>query len=78
MAKSVPLFDYPPSLEAYAIPAEDFLRQHPEYNVLVAGAIVFNQQGKLLLVQRAADEQAFPNYWVSSSSSSHGERRIKP
>ena len=76
MAQSVSPFGYPPSLEAYAIPGKDFLRQHPEYNVLVAGAVVFNQQGKILLVQRAADEQAFPNYWVSSSSSSsssHGQ-----
>ncbi|KAF7451209.1 hypothetical protein A1F99_029860 [Pyrenophora tritici-repentis] len=56
-------FDYQSSLEEYAIPAKEFLRQHPEYHVLATGAIVFNQQGKLLLVQRAADERAFPNYW---------------
>ncbi|EFQ85492.1 hypothetical protein PTT_19555 [Pyrenophora teres f. teres 0-1] len=63
MTASIPSFDYPSSLEAYAIPAEKFLDQHAEYDVLVTGAIVFNQHGKLLLVQRAADERAFPNYW---------------
>ncbi|KAH8729102.1 NUDIX hydrolase domain-like protein [Phaeosphaeriaceae sp. PMI808] len=56
-------FDYPSSLQEYAVNETEYLRQHPEYNVLCTGIVVFNEDGKLLLVQRAADERAFPNAW---------------
>jgi isopentenyldiphosphate isomerase len=58
-------FGYPPSLEQYAVNAAEYLRQHSEYDVLCTGAVVFDKHGKLLLVQRAADELAFPNMWAS-------------
>ncbi|KAF2824525.1 hypothetical protein CC86DRAFT_468621 [Ophiobolus disseminans] len=63
MADTLPHFDYPASLQEFAVNDAEYLRQHPEYNVLCTGVIVFNKEGKLLLVQRAADEKAFPNLW---------------
>jgi isopentenyldiphosphate isomerase len=65
MAESIPKFDYPSSLQEYAVTAAEYLRQHQEYNVLCTGIVVFDKDGKLLLVQRAADEKAFPDMWVS-------------
>jgi isopentenyldiphosphate isomerase len=65
MTISVPSLHYPSSVQEYAVSEQEYLRQHPEYDVLVTGAVVFNREGKLLLVQRAADEKAFPNFWVS-------------
>jgi isopentenyldiphosphate isomerase len=64
MAETIPKFDYPSSLQEYAVTAADYLRQHPDYNVLCTGIVVFDKDGKLLLVQRAADEKAFPDMWV--------------
>jgi isopentenyldiphosphate isomerase len=57
-------FEHPSSLNGYAIDAAEYLRQHPEYDVLCTGVVVFDKHGKLLIVQRAADELAFPNMWV--------------
>ncbi|KAF1995406.1 hypothetical protein P154DRAFT_526329 [Amniculicola lignicola CBS 123094] len=56
-------FEYDPSLEEYMVNEKDFLASNPQHNTLVIGAVVFNGEGKQLLVQRAADEQAFPNAW---------------
>jgi isopentenyldiphosphate isomerase len=64
MTNSPPTFDYPATLQEYAVNETEYLRQHPEYHVLCTGAVVFDKTGKLLLVQRAADEKAFPNLWV--------------
>jgi isopentenyldiphosphate isomerase len=69
MTASVSSLDYPSFLQEYAVSEQEYIRQHPEYDLLVTGAVVFNKEGKLLLVQRAADEKAFPNFWVSSNSS---------
>ncbi|KAL6711026.1 hypothetical protein ACN47E_006901 [Coniothyrium glycines] len=55
--------EYPSALQEYAVSAAEYLRLHPEYHVLCTGIVVFNKDGKLLLVQRAADEKAFPNFW---------------
>ncbi|KAF1946840.1 hypothetical protein EJ02DRAFT_197846 [Clathrospora elynae] len=54
---------YPSSLQEYAVSEKEYVRQHPEYDLLVTGAVVFNREGKLLIVQRAADERAFPDLW---------------
>ncbi|KAI4643496.1 hypothetical protein J4E93_006506 [Alternaria ventricosa] len=54
---------YPDSLQEYAVSEKVYLEQHPEYNCLVTGSIVFNKEGKLLIVQRAAEERAFPDVW---------------
>lgn len=65
MSKTILPFDYDPSLEEYVVNAEAFLSTHLEYDILCTGIAIFDQQGKLLLVQRAAEEHAFPNAWVS-------------
>jgi isopentenyldiphosphate isomerase len=65
MAEVSPQLDYSSSLQEYAITGAEYLRQHPDYDVLCTGVVVFDKNGKLLLVQRAADELAFPNMWVS-------------
>jgi isopentenyldiphosphate isomerase len=70
-------FDYPPVLQEYAVPEKEYLRQHPECNVLCTGIVVFNKDGKLLLVQRAADEKAFPNMWVSNTTAMTAQHAIK-
>jgi len=64
MTTNAPPIDYPVALKEYAVTAQEYLSQHPEYNVLCTGVVVFDKTGKLLLVQRAADEKAFPNLWV--------------
>ncbi|KAF2705622.1 hypothetical protein K504DRAFT_93595 [Pleomassaria siparia CBS 279.74] len=56
-------FEYASSLHEFAVSEKEFLRQNLQYNVLCTGIIVFNTEGKLLLVQRAAEESAFPNAW---------------
>jgi hypothetical protein len=56
---------YSADLQEFAVSEAEYLRQHPQYDVLGSGAVVFDGNGKLLLVQRAADEKAFPGYWVS-------------
>jgi hypothetical protein len=65
MTNPLTLPDHPACLNEYAINAAEYLRQHPEYSVLCTGVVVFDKHGKLLIVQRAADESAFPNMWVS-------------
>lgn len=58
-------FGYPSSLQEYAISESAYLSQHHDVHILCTGAVVFNSEGKLLLVQRAKDEKAFPDAWVS-------------
>jgi isopentenyldiphosphate isomerase len=60
-----PSFEHPSSLQEYTVNAAEYLRQHPEYDVLCTGVVVFDKHDRLLIVQRAADELAFPNMWVS-------------
>jgi isopentenyldiphosphate isomerase len=62
----MPKFEYPPSLNEYAVTASEYLEQHKEYDFLCTGVAVFNTDGKLLLVQRAANEKAFPEAWVGA------------
>ncbi|KAF2475706.1 uncharacterized protein BDR25DRAFT_331499 [Lindgomyces ingoldianus] len=56
-------FEHPPCLQEYMISEKEFFQQNPQYTHLVTGAVVFNSEGNILLVQRAADEKAFPNLW---------------
>jgi isopentenyldiphosphate isomerase len=58
-------FTYPPALQEYAMTEREYLEQHPELSCVCTGAVVFNKEGKMLLVQRAKEESAFPNLWVS-------------
>jgi isopentenyldiphosphate isomerase len=67
MASTSPTFSYVPTLQDYAVNDKVYLERHPKYDVLCTGVVVFDKDGKLLIVQRAADEKAFPNMWVSSS-----------
>ena len=65
METSIPPFNYSSSLQEFAIPEGEYLSQHQDIHMIGTGAIVFNKEGKLLLVQRAKEEKAFPNAWVS-------------
>jgi hypothetical protein len=65
MSTSMPSFDFSSSLQEYAIPEEDYLDRHNDVHIICTGAVVFNKDGKLLLVQRAKEEKAFPNVWVN-------------
>lgn len=61
-------FEYDPSLEKFKVSEREYLQEHPEFTAVCTGIVVFDQHGKMLLVKRAASEQAFPGFWVSSPS----------
>ncbi|OSS47523.1 hypothetical protein B5807_07516 [Epicoccum nigrum] len=63
MSALMPLFDYDPSLQEYAVSRGNFLSQHGDIHMICTGAVVFNNASKLLLVQRAKEELAFANAW---------------
>lgn len=65
MHNSIPPFGYAHSLQEYAVSESEYLSQHHDVHIICTGAVVFNKAGQLLLVQRAKDEMAFPNAWVS-------------
>jgi isopentenyldiphosphate isomerase len=58
-------FEYPDALQEYMVTESEFYVKNPQYNMMCCGAVIFNNEGKLLLVRRANTEQAFPNCWVS-------------
>lgn len=68
MTICTPSFDIPSSLQEYAISEKEYIDQHEGVHIICTGAVVFNKEGKLLLVQRAKDEKAFPDAWVNWSS----------
>ncbi|PMD19202.1 hypothetical protein NA56DRAFT_750674 [Hyaloscypha hepaticicola] len=55
-------FTHSPSLAPFAISVEEYLTQHPEYDGLAGGAMVFDSEDRLLIVQRAAHD-SMPNLW---------------
>jgi hypothetical protein len=59
-------FDYDPSLEKFKVSEREYLQEHSEFIAVCTGIVVFDPKGKMLLVKRAASEQAFPDFWVSS------------
>ncbi|ORY03665.1 NUDIX hydrolase domain-like protein [Clohesyomyces aquaticus] len=61
--KPPPPFEYPSSLQDYMINEKEFYLQNPQIAKLATGAVVFNSEGKILIVQRAANEKAFPDCW---------------
>ena len=67
MHDQIATLDYASSLQEYHISEGEYLSQHHDVHIICTGAVVFNKDGKLLLVQRAKGEMAFPNTWVSSS-----------
>ncbi|KAF2662665.1 hypothetical protein K491DRAFT_686542 [Lophiostoma macrostomum CBS 122681] len=56
-------FEYPPALQQYMITEAEFFEQNPQYGKLCTGVVVFDDAGRMLLVQRAKEEKAFPNLW---------------
>lgn len=59
-----PPFECDVSLREYQVSAKDYLLEHTQYHVMCTGIAVFNEDNKLLLVQRAKTEKAFPECWV--------------
>jgi len=55
-------FTHSPTLTPFAITVEEYLTQHPEYDGLAGGAMVFDREDRLLTVQRAAHD-SMPNLW---------------
>lgn len=55
-------FNVPESLNHLSVSREEYLRLDPKYQQLVVGALVFHGN-RLLMVQRAATERAFPLVW---------------
>lgn len=64
MTDSKPPFEYPASLEEYMVPEQEFLRRNPQISTVTTGIVVFDSEGKILLVQRAVKEKSFPNRWA--------------
>ncbi|KAI1401132.1 NUDIX hydrolase domain-like protein [Hypoxylon fuscum] len=65
-AGSAPLapttFTSSPSVAAFKLPLQAYLDTHPNFQGIAVGAFVFNPEGKLLLVQRAAHD-SLPLLW---------------
>jgi 8-oxo-dGTP pyrophosphatase MutT (NUDIX family) len=57
-----PSYTFSPSLLPFTIPVTDYLVLHPEFEAIAAGALVFDNQDRLLILQRAADD-SMPNLW---------------
>jgi 8-oxo-dGTP pyrophosphatase MutT (NUDIX family) len=55
-------FTHTHSLSEFAIPLKEYLDQHPEYDGIAGGALVFDSQKRLLIIQRAAHD-SLPNLW---------------
>jgi len=55
-------YTYQPSLKPFDIPVKAYLDQHPEYDAIAGGALIFDPQGRLLIMQRAAHD-SMPNRW---------------
>ena len=68
----------PPDLRHFAVPLQQFLEEHPSYSCLAVGAFIFSISNalslsnppRLLQIQRAAGERAFPNLWEVPGGSS--------
>ncbi|KAL8828579.1 MAG: hypothetical protein Q9170_006539 [Blastenia crenularia] len=76
----------PPTLQHYAVPLHSFLARNPGYRHLVCSAFIFAPPpapnpltpsstpapgSRLLIVQRAATELAFPSLWEVPGGSAH-------
>ncbi|KAI0880788.1 NUDIX hydrolase domain-like protein [Annulohypoxylon maeteangense] len=55
-------FAFSPSSASYNLSMREYLIAHPDFNGIAVGAFVFNPEGKLLLVQRAAHD-SMPSLW---------------
>ena len=71
------------SLSKYTISLSQFLRAYPQYTNLVVSAFIFDTRetqppklahpARLLILQRAAHERAFPNLWEIPGGSSDAD-----
>lgn len=76
----------PPDLQSLTVPLKQFLdgnKVRPKYHHLVVGACIFapstldHPKPRILLVQRAATERAFPNLWeVPGGSAEYSDPSI--
>ncbi|KAI4868441.1 NUDIX hydrolase domain-like protein [Hypoxylon rubiginosum] len=55
-------FTFSPSLAPFKLSLQAYLGAHPTFKGIAVGAFVFNEDGKLLLVQRAAHD-SLPLLW---------------
>ncbi|KAI1093281.1 NUDIX hydrolase domain-like protein [Rostrohypoxylon terebratum] len=55
-------FNFLPSLVRFNLSLREYLVTHPKFNGIAIGAFVFNPEGKILLVQRAAHD-SLPSLW---------------
>ncbi|KAI1456711.1 NUDIX hydrolase domain-like protein [Annulohypoxylon moriforme] len=55
-------FTFSPSSAIYNLSMRDYLIANPKFKGIAVGAFVFNPEGKLLLVQRAAHD-SLPSLW---------------
>lgn len=68
----------PPTLRQHTIPLSTFLTRNPQYTNLAIGALIFypstpTHPTRLLILQRASTEHAFPNLWEVPGGSSDPE-----
>lgn len=57
-----PSYTFSSSLATFAIPVKEYLALHPEFEAIAAGALVFDSQDRLLILQRAAND-SMPDLW---------------
>ncbi|KAI9783516.1 MAG: hypothetical protein M1839_003686 [Geoglossum umbratile] len=67
----------PPDLRDLTVPLQTWLQTHPNYDRLVVGALIFahkpfDNRARILLVQRSANERAFPQAWEVPGGSAEG------
>jgi 8-oxo-dGTP pyrophosphatase MutT (NUDIX family) len=55
-------FTYSPSLSHFAVKVQEYLDEQKEYEGIAAGALVFDSQNRMLILQRAAHD-SMPNLW---------------
>ncbi|KAI2470527.1 NUDIX hydrolase domain-like protein [Annulohypoxylon bovei var. microspora] len=55
-------FTFSPSSASFNLSMREYLIAYPEFDAIAVGAFVFNPEGKLLLVQRAAHD-SMPSLW---------------
>lgn len=55
-------FSSPDDLVHFSVNSQAYLQRHTQYQQLAVGALVFHGN-RMLLVQRATTERAFPNRW---------------
>lgn len=55
-------FTFPSAIQSLSVPMKSYLASHKEYTAIISGALVFDSEDKLLILQRAAHD-SMPNLW---------------